>query len=90
MSRNAKTTNIEVQYRNAEPKKLTVSTKYADGEFLYKPEYTFSMSPDGIARLTAIKPDGDTYTVTKAEGTRKAAEESVQELPFVNTVVMIE
>ena len=42
------------------------------------------------AVLTRIEPDGDYYMVGKNEGTREVAEATVENLPFVQGVVMVE
>ena len=89
MVRKAKTVNVEVTYKDAEPKRFTVETQRHNGEFSYNPQYQFKM--DGAtAVLASVTPDGDSYPVQSNSGTRKAAKESAQELPFVESVVMFE
>jgi len=85
----AETTNVEVQYREAEPQRIQVETRRRGGEFTYYTTYTFTMEGT-TAVLVGIEPDGDSYSVQANAGTRDAARESVSNLPFVQGVVMIE
>jgi hypothetical protein len=86
----AETTNVEVQYREAEPQRIQVETQRSSGGFPYFTTYTFEMV-GSTAELTSIElKDGDSYPVKANEGTRDAARESVANLPFVQGVVMIE
>ena len=86
---NAKTTNVEVTYREAEPRKMEVKTRWRDGDYTYYTTYKFRMT-GSTAELTAIVPDGDQYNVLSNAETREAAAETVANLPFVQGVVMIE
>jgi hypothetical protein len=85
----AETTNVEVTYREAEPQRIQVKTRRRGGEFTYYTTYTFTMEGT-TAVLVGIEPDGDSYSVQANAGTRDAARESVQNLPFVQGVVMID
>ena len=85
----AETTNVEVQYQEAEPQRMQVETRRRGGEFTYYTTYTFTMEGT-TAELVGIEPDGDSYSVKANECTRDAARESVANLPFVQGVVMIE
>jgi len=85
----AETTNVEVQYQEAEPQRMQVETRRRGGEFTYYTTYTFTMEGT-TAALVGIEPDGDSYSVKANECTRDAARESVANLPFVQGVVMIE
>jgi len=85
----AETTNVEVQYQEAEPQRVQVETRRRGGEFTYYTTYTFTMEGT-TAVLAGIEPDGDSYSVQGNAGTRDAAKESVANLPFVQGVVMIE
>ena len=85
----AETTNVEVQYREAEPQKMEVKTRRREGDFTYYTTYKFNMT-GSTANFTAIVPDGDQYNVLSNAETRKAAKETVENLPFVQGVVMIE
>jgi len=85
----AETTNVEVQYREAEPQRVQVETRRRGGEFTYYTTYTFTME-GATAVLVGIEPDGDSYSVQGNACTRDAARESVSRLPFVQGVVMIE
>jgi len=85
----AGTTNVEVTYREAEPQRIQVKTRRRGGEFTYYTTYTFTMEGT-TAVLVGIEPDGDSYSVQGNVGTRDAARDSVQNLPFVQGVVMIE
>ena len=86
---NAKTTNVEVTYREAEPRKMEVKTRWRDGDYTYYTTYKFRMT-GSTAELTAIVPDGDQYNVLSNADTREVAAETVENLPFVQGVVMIE
>ena len=84
------TSRIEVTYRDSEPDRLTAITKRYDGDYTYKPEYEFKVQ-GSTAELQSIVPDGgDKYHVRVNKCTRQAAKDAVQELPFVDEVVMIE
>jgi hypothetical protein len=85
----AETTNVEVTYREAEPQKMEVETRRREGDFAYYTTYKFNMT-GSIAELTAIVPDGEQYNVLSNAETRAAAKETVENLPFVQGVVMIE
>jgi hypothetical protein len=85
----AETTNVEVQYREAEPQRIQVETRRRGGEFTYYTTYTFRMEGT-TAELVGIEPDGDSYSVKDNVCTRDAAKETVENLPFVQGVVMIE
>ena len=85
----AETTNVEVQYREAEAQRIQVETRRRGGEFTYYTTYTFTMEGT-TAELVGIESDGDSYSVKANECTRDAARESVANLPFVQGVVMIE
>jgi ribosomal protein L25 (general stress protein Ctc) len=85
----AETTNVEVTYREAEPQKIAVEVNRWQSNFSYNTTYTFEMV-GSTAELTSIKSDGDSYPVKANECTRDAARETVEKLPFVQGVVMIE
>ena len=85
---NAKTTNVEVTYREAEPRKMEVKTRWRDGDYTYYTTYKFRMT-GSTAELTAIVPDGDQYNVPSNADTREVAAETVENLPFVQGVVMV-
>ena len=86
---NAKTTNVEVTYREAEPRKMEVKTRWRDGNLTHHTTYKFQMT-GSTAELTAIVPDGNQYNVPSNAETREVAAETVENLPFVQGVVMIE
>jgi beta-galactosidase GanA len=81
------TTNVEVTYQNSEPERITVTTNRMESEFTYNQTYGFEMD-GGTAVLASIEGDGDSYPVQSNEGTRKEAQETVEDLPFVQAVVM--
>jgi hypothetical protein len=84
----AETTNVEVQYREAAPQEITVETQRGK-EFSYRVTYKFKMV-GSTAELITIDANGPSYPVKANECTRDAARESVENLPFVQGVVMIE
>ena len=79
--------NVEVTYSNREPQRFTVRTKRYESEFTYKQTYGFKMN-GGTAVLTSVEGDGGNYQVRANEGTRKEAELTAENLPFVQAVVM--
>jgi len=85
----ADTTNVKVQYREAEPQRIAVEVTRWESNYGYNTTYKVEMV-GSTAELTSIKSDGDSYPVKANECTRDAARESVQNLPFVQGVVMIE
>ena len=85
----AETMNVEVTYRDAEPKEIAVEVNRWQNNFSYNTTYKFRMV-GSTAELTSITPDGDSYPVKSNECTREAAAETVENLPFVQGVVMIE
>ena len=85
----AETTNVEVTYRDAKPQKIAVEVNRWESNYSYNTVYGFKMV-GSTAELTSIKPDGDSYPVKSNECTRDVARESVENLPFVQSVVMVE
>ena len=86
MSRDADAIGVEVSYRDAEPKTVSVTGRYRDGEFRRADDYTFRMN-GSTAVLKTIDADG-TYSVQIAEAARDAVRETVADLPFVQAVQM--
>jgi len=85
----AETGHVEVTYRDAEPATIAVEVTRWESNYGYNTTYKFEMV-GSTANLTAIVPDGDQYNVLSNAETRKAAKETVENLPFVQGVVMIE
>jgi len=83
------TTNVEVTYNNSEPEYITVDTRRHNGEFAYNQTYGFKMD-GGTAVLVSLSGDNDSYPVKANEGTRKEAALTVENLPFVQAVVMFD
>lgn len=81
--------NVEVTYRDNEPHRLTVPTSRWSGDFRYEQEYTFKMDGSS-AVLVSLEGDKGAYPVRANEETRELAKETVEELPFVQGVVMFE
>jgi len=80
---------VNVEYRDAEPKSVTVRTQRRGSQYTHHPEYTFGM--DGsTAVLRSIDADGDSYPVQSNAGTRAAARDAAADLPFVQGVVMFD
>jgi len=89
MSREPEARNITVSYMDAEPHRITVSTVRYQGECRYSPEYKFKVSGDGsTAVLQTITPDGESYPVLTTQDSRTVAADAVQELPFIDNVVL--
>jgi len=81
--------NVEVTYRDAEPQKLQIDASHRNGEFRERTTYTFRLK-GSTAVLSHIEPDGDVYQVQQATAERNAIAEEVEQLPFVQGVVMFE
>ena len=85
----AKELHTNVEYRDGEPKVIKVQTARWENDYRYDPVYEFRM--DGsTAVLTVIETDNDTYNVVAGKETREVAEETVENLPFVQGVVMVQ
>ena len=78
---------VEVTYRDAEPRTLTVAGDYPDGEYRHEAHYTFRME-GATAVLKTIDAGGGSYNVQMAEGAREAVRDEVAALPFVQAVEM--
>ena len=84
--RSADAIGVEVTYKDSKPQLVSVTGRYADGEYRRTADYTFRM--DGsTAVLKTIDADGP-YSVQAAESARDAVRETVADLPFVQGVSM--
>lgn len=81
------TTNVEVTFKNSEPEYIDVKTARHNGNFRYVQTHGFKME-GGTAVLVSLSGDGDDYPVQANEGTRSEAKATVEDLPFVQAVVM--
>ena len=86
MSRDADAHGVEVSYLDAEPRTVSVTGRYRDGDYRRAADYTFRMN-GSTAVLKTIDSDG-TYSVQLAEPARDAVREAVAGLPFVQAVRM--
>ena len=89
MPKEPRSKGVEVQYHDNKPTELTARTRRYSREFQYDQEYRFKM--DGsTAVLVSIEGDSERYNVPANSETRALAAETVEDLPFVQGVVMFE
>ena len=81
--------NVTVEYRDAEPQSVEVKTARWSSDFRYCQRHKFKME-GSTAELVVLEGDGEQYNVRANTETRTLAKETVENLPFVQGVVMIE
>jgi len=87
MSKTPDVRPIDVQYKDGEPKRITVETVRWEGDNRYTVEHRFNME-GSTAVLTMFVTGTQGYNWSANEDTRKAATEAVKELPIVQAVAM--